>query len=104
MLLVDRLPGRPFMRGGALMHFYRSLLPRPDLVVLLTGDPDTIVQRKQGETNLARTRSEMAKWETVAKRTGARQILHINTTENDLQSCLRQLVDKVVPGKLAVAS
>jgi hypothetical protein len=101
ILLVDRLPGRPFLCGGALMQVYRLLLPRPDWAILLTGDARAIARRKRGETNLVRTKSEMAKWETVAHRTGAREILYLDTTDNDLQSCLRLLVDKVMPGRLA---
>ncbi len=86
------------------MHAYRSLLPRPDWTVLLVGDAGTIAQRKAEETTVSRTQSEMAKWETVAQRTGAREIMYINTTDNDLQSCLRLLVDKILPGKLTPAA
>jgi hypothetical protein len=100
ILLIDRLPGRPYLCGGALMHIYRSLLPRPDFAVLLGGDAQTIASRKSQETTLVRTKTEMAKWETVARRTGAREILFIDTTDNDVPSCLRLLADKVAPGKL----
>ena len=101
ILLVDRLPGRPFLRGGLFLHCYRLLLPRPDWTILLVGEPATVASRKPGETNVGRTKREMTKWETVARNTGMRRFLRIDTTENDLPSCTRLLLDTVLGRTLA---
>ena len=94
IVLIDRLPGRPFLRGGVLLRCYRLLLPRVDSTVLLVGDPIEIAGRKPDETTVSLTIREMAKWETVAARTGARGVIRLDTTRYDVQACTRLLIEQ----------
>lgn len=106
MLLIDRLPGQPFIRGGLLLKFYQILLPRPDVIVLLQGDPEKIAARKPDETSAERTVAEIAKWESVAQQTGAPTIIRLDTTRISARACtdvlLRELLGRQ-RGKAALA-
>lgn len=96
VLLIDRVPGAPLQRQGFLPTLYRLILPRPDMVVLLTGDPELIAARKPDETTPDRTAREFSKWRSVAKRLGARQIVEVDTTKNDIETCCNQVVDAII--------
>lgn len=97
IVLIDRLPGRPFQRGGVLLHCYRLFLPRVDSTILLVGDPTEIAGRKPDETTVSLTIREMAKWEMVAARTGARGVIRLDTTRYDVQACTRLLMEQFAP-------
>lgn len=106
MLLIDRLPGQPFIRGGLLLRLYRILLPRPDVIVLLQGDPEKIAARKPDETSPERTVAEIAKWEDVARQTGAPSIIRLDTTRISARACTDMLFRELLGrqrGKAAFA-
>lgn len=96
MLLIDRLPGPPFVKGGLLLKFYRILLPQPDVIVLLQGDPETIAARKPDETSAERTVAEIAKWESVARQIGAPSIIRLDTTRNSARACTEILLRELM--------
>ena len=49
VMLIDRLPAFPFDgRSRILQAVYNLVLPRVDMLVLLSGDPDLIYSRKPG--------------------------------------------------------
>lgn len=92
-VLIDRFPGQPFLAGGALAQLYRLVLPAPDIVVTLVGDPAIISARKPEETTCDRTRKEIEKWRSVAQRIGARRELSVDTTVRDAAGCARTVAD-----------
>jgi len=89
--LVDRFPGRPFIMGGLCEKLYRAILPVPDLIVILTGDPRVIAERKPNETSIDRTRSEFAKWDKVAERFLAPVIIVDTTVSSELDCSIAVL-------------
>tara|TARA_R100001143_G_C3280709_1_gene96520 strand:- start:138 stop:641 length:504 start_codon:yes stop_codon:yes gene_type:complete len=89
--LVDRFPGRPFIMGGLCEKLYRAILPAPDLIVILTGDPRVIAERKPNETSIDRTRSEFAKWDKVAERFLAPVIIVDTTVSSELDCSIAVL-------------
>jgi hypothetical protein len=91
-LLLDRLPGQPFLSGGLLLRLYQLLLPKPDVIVLLNGDPDEIAGRKPAETSAERTASELAKWEIVARRIPTASIVRVDTTRYTIRACTEFLM------------
>lgn len=93
--LVDRFPGRPFVRGGMWGALYRKILPKPDLIVLLTGDPSIITSRKPTETTVARTLKELEKWSFVAEKIGS-PIFRVDTTEGSVETCAQAVLQEVM--------
>ena len=98
LVLIDRLPGRPFTQGGALLACYRCLIPGPLSAVVLIGNAAAIAKRKPEETNAQRTKTEMKKWEVVARQTGATTIIRVDTTRNGIRACTQLLIANLAPG------
>lgn len=96
ILLLDRFPGKPFLRGGLLSQLYKHLLPRPDLVVLLGGDAAVIAQRKPSETDIARTEADIRKWEKVARKIDA-PVLHVDTAIASPPECAERILAHLLP-------
>lgn len=92
VILIDRFPGYPFIQGGFLKWLYRHILPEPDLIVLLSGDPDSIFRRKPYETTTQRVKKELIKWARVAERISAAQVLEVDTTSKEVQECLGKIL------------
>lgn len=92
VVLIDRFPGFPFLQGGLIGWLYRCFLPRPDLVVLLSGNPESIAKRKPNEITPERIEKELIKWATVAERVGATQVLKLDTICEDVQKCLEKIL------------
>lgn len=92
VIFIDRFPGWPFVNGGPIKWLYRYILPRPDLIVLLGGDPETIFSRKPDETTPERVEKELKKWAIVANRIDASKIFKIDTTHKDIQGCLEEIL------------
>ncbi len=95
VIIIDRVPGMPLLRKGALLWLYRIILPRPCIVVLLTGDPVKIASRKPEETTPERTEKELVKWKCVAKRLKSRRIIEIDTTHHNLETCRDIVVEAI---------
>jgi hypothetical protein len=93
--LVDRFPGRPFIRGGMWERLYRMVLPKPDLIVLLTGDPVVIAGRKPTETSVTRTVKEFKKWSLVAKKINC-PVFGVDTTANDIEKCSQLVLQEIM--------
>ncbi len=96
-LLLDRVPGPPFLRRGLLGRYYHYLLPHSDVVVLLTGDPVVISARKPDETSPERTLREMAKWAIVARRLSP-HVIEIDTTTLTIEECATIIEQRLVGG------
>jgi broad-specificity NMP kinase len=80
-VLIDRVPGFPFTSGSRLMRFvYRALLPRPDVLVLLHGDPDRLAARKPDATAVPIAK-DAEKFRTVAQAIDAGVKVEIDTTD-----------------------
>lgn len=96
VILIDRVPGKPLLGNIVLRLLYRTLLPCPCMVVLLTGDPKQVAARKPDETTPERTEREIAKWERVANSLGAESILEIDTTLHDINTCSNLVVEAIL--------
>ena len=99
IVLIDRVPGKPLLSGQFLRLLYIGILPRPNVIILLQGDPVVIASRKPEETTPERTVKELRKWKKVAERLRADRIVAIDTTDNELVSCrdiaIRAIYDSV---------
>lgn len=95
IILIDRVPGKPLLGDWLLRLLYMPILPRPCIVVLLSGDPEGIAARKPDETTPERTEKELAKWRRVAERLGAGRILEIDTTRHDVAACCDHVVEAI---------
>ena len=93
--LLDRVPGRPLLRGRWQRWLYSLILPRPDIVVLVTGDADTIAGRKPDETTPHRTRLEIDKWAAVASALRPRRVVEVNTTQNGIDMCRDEVLEAI---------
>lgn len=87
IVLIDRVPGKPLLSGKFLRLLYIGILPRPNVILLLQGDPTVISSRKPEETTSERTVKELRKWKKVAERLRADKIVEIDTTRNELFAC-----------------
>lgn len=65
VVLVDRFPGFPYARPG-LSHWYRAVLPKSDLTVLLVGDAQVRAARKS-DTSIEEVERNAAKFRMVAE-------------------------------------
>lgn len=98
-LVLDRLPGwaiispNPIIRG-----LYRLILPRCDTLILCTGDAHKIVARKP-ERSLEGCIKDIGKWQQVFETWPAIKKVSLNTTDSDIDACLRQAVDAVLSGR-----
>lgn len=99
IVLIDRFPGRPFVRGGymgkSMAWLYRQILPRPGLIVLLTGDPGILAERKPDETSRERTEKELRKWLKVAQKLNSEDILILDTTKQDVTMCVQEVIETI---------
>lgn len=95
VILIDRVPGVPLLRGGLLRGLYRLILPHPCMVVLLRGDPEQIAVRKPDETTPQRASKELEKWKRVAGGLGDGRILEVDTTMNDPFTCRDMIVEAI---------
>lgn len=93
VVMIDRVPGFPLLSNRVSFWLYRTILPRPCMVVLLTGDPVQIAARKPDETTQERTEKELRKWKRVAECLSAGRILEVNMTVNDLTTCRNMVVE-----------
>ena len=103
-VIIDRVPSRPFLRGGLLGAFYRRIVPTPSSAVLLIGDAREIAGRKEQETDFARTVLDMAKWEQVALQISPNSVIRLDTTQRDANSCtafLMEVLDAASAKRLA---
>jgi len=91
-VLIDRFPGYPFLTGKVLKWLYRHLLPKPDLIILLGGDPESIATRKPTEVSKGRVELEHRKWIKVAKEINTSHVLKLDTVDNDLNKCLEKIL------------
>jgi thymidylate kinase len=90
--LIDRFPGSPFLGRTALRSIYRFILPTPDIVVFLHGDPEILARRKPGETTFERTSRDTLKWRRVADGIGPGFALELDTTALGLDECTDQVL------------
>lgn len=96
MILIDRFPGKPFITSKCYVRkIYQLILPKPDLIVLLTGDPEIIAARKPDETSAERTEQEIEKWHQVANNLNAKSTIIIDTTKNNLSVCTDQVITEI---------
>ncbi len=94
-ILIDRYPGYLFLKGNFLKRLYKFILPQPDLIVLLSGDPKLIAARKSNETTPERTLKEITKWRKVADVIGAKHQLELDTTENNINFCVEKIIELI---------
>lgn len=91
-IVIDRVPGYPFVSGRPLLErIYRTLLPNPELVVLLVGDAALLAARKSDAT-AEEIAYDTEKFQKVAQSLGASQVLTINTTRSDKSETLAQVL------------
>ena len=96
LILIDRVPGWAFSgHGRRLFFFYRWILPRADVLVLCTGDPDKIYRRKP-ERTLESLISDIAKWKEVAARYPANQKIFLDTTSQTVADCISKLKECIL--------
>jgi len=95
VFLIDRFPGWPFIRGGLGRVIYSLVLPRPDLIVFLTGDSEVLARRKPDEVQVAQSVKDDKKFRFVAQAIGAEQMIEIDTTRQDVDTCVRLIVDAI---------
>lgn len=93
--LIDRFPGSPFLGRPVLRWLYRFLLPTPNIVVFLHGDPEILARRKPGETTLERTSRDTLKWRRVADTVGSDLVLELDTTALDLDECTDRILHAI---------
>jgi len=95
IVLIDRYPGYVFLYGKVTPYLYSLILPKPDLIILLTGDAKQIAARKPNETTEARTISEIKKWRKVAIKLDPSRIIEIDTTKNDIDQCKNIIIKEL---------
>lgn len=93
VVLIDRIPGFPFISGGTLAAIYRAAIGRIDFIVHLTGDPETMYGRKR-EGTLGKTRYNIEKWDQVV-RFWAVPHLTIDTTEKTLDETITYCLNAI---------
>lgn len=64
VILIDRIPGFPFLGNNLLAWIYSVVKPETDLIILLNGSLEKIWERKKGRS-LEKTGNDMLKWEKV---------------------------------------
>jgi len=96
VVLIDRIPGKPLLGNPVLRFLYKCILPRPCLVVLLTGAPTRLVARKPEEQSLKRLLKEAGKWNRVATIIGARRTIEIDTSADVLDVCRDRIVEAIL--------
>lgn len=91
VILIDRVPGFPFAPGTRLLRaIYRWVLPKPDLVVFLHGDPVVLAARKPDATREGIAR-DCEKFRKVAHALGASKVLEIDTGSSDRSKTLERV-------------
>jgi len=95
IVLIDRYPGYVFLYGKVALYLYSLILPKPDLIILLTGDAKQIAARKPNETTEARTISEIKKWREVAIKLDPSRIIEVDTTKNDIDECKNIIIKEL---------
>jgi hypothetical protein len=87
--IVDPIRYRLSARSRPLLYALSLLLPRFDVVVLMTGDPEVIAQRK-GELDGAETSRQLNAWWRMAGRLG-KQIATVDTTSETVDAIISKL-------------
>lgn len=95
ILLIDRVPGFPFVSGSRLLRtIYRGVLPRPDLVVLLHGEPAVLAARKPDAT-MRSIASDTSKFRNVAHALGAAGVVEIDTGHTSPCDTLKRVLSEM---------
>ncbi|PBB06460.1 nucleoside/nucleotide kinase family protein [Salimicrobium humidisoli] len=81
IFLIDRFPGFPFISSSkTYSKLYSIVLPKPDIVIFLYGNPEILVKRKS-ELTIERAIRDLEKFEKVADKISDSNYISINTTE-----------------------
>ena len=91
IVLVDRVPGVPFIRSGAISTLYKWILPSFDVAVLLHGDPSILAERKPDETDKNKVNRDIRKFKSVAHNV-AQDVWAIDTTSTSISESVDKLL------------
>jgi hypothetical protein len=96
IILIDRVPGFPFLSGSWLLRtVYRSVVPKPDLVVLLHGEPAILAARKN-EATPQRIAADTEKFRRVMHALAPRAMLEVDTTAEPLVDSVSRIKAQVL--------
>lgn len=90
--LVDRVPGAPLLHNSVWRALYRSILPRPDLIVLLHGSPEVLSARKPFEVTPMRVEEDFRKWQAVSALFPGAQVVELDTTKISVEQARLQVL------------
>ncbi len=63
---------------------YKLILPKPDMIILLYGDPITLSHRKPNEVSIISAKRGLEKWEKVSDNILSKNVIKINTTNKGI--------------------
>lgn len=95
LFLIDRFPGWPFTKSGVRRAIYKAVLPKPDLVVLLTGDPAVLATRKP-EIEELQSKEDQKKFQKVARAIGSGQLIEVDTTALSVEESVDRIVTSII--------
>ncbi|ADI00520.1 nucleoside/nucleotide kinase family protein [Salisediminibacterium selenitireducens] len=98
LILIDRFPGWAIISKNKLRNYiYKIILPKPDLVIFLHGDPQILFERKK-ERSVESISKDTLKFKSVAHRV-CNNVLEINTTELNERETTKVVIDYIVKEK-----
>ncbi len=94
-LLLDRLPGWAIVSPNPLIRWlYGYILPPCDTLILCSGEAKKIVARKP-ERTLEGCVKDLEKWQQVFDAYPAGKKISLNTTVNNIDTCLELAINAV---------
>lgn len=94
LVLIDRIPGFPFIGNKVLRFIYKMVLPEPDFIVLLYGDAKKIWKRKK-EIPLDAVEEDMEKWLHVSNQFLCDELI-IDTSKTSIKASTEWTIRKIL--------
>ena len=99
LILIDRLPDFSFKKNewGIIKRLYKKILPKPDLVVLLTASDESLIKRKPNELSLEKVQKKKKLELLIADycQNNGTKVIILKTDELTVEECSNRVIQEM---------